>query len=124
MAIAAEKSCAATDQGRIVPLAGTGDPEVDDAARRSGSLGNRPLVVLTAGQPFVPPDDRERQEAANFHEIWMHQLQPQLAALSTRGQQIIVPNSGHMINFDAPDEIVKAIRNVVDEVRIGAPISH
>lgn len=117
MVIAAEQSCAATEEGRFVPEAGTGNPELDDATRRAGSLGDRPLVVLTAGQPFVPPDPRDKEEASEFHEVWMHQLQPQLAALSTRGRQTIVRSSGHAINFDAPQEVVDAVRTVVQQVR-------
>jgi pimeloyl-ACP methyl ester carboxylesterase len=117
MAMTAEQSCAATDNGRNVPDGGTGDPEVDDAARRAGALGDRPLIVLTAGRAFEPPDPGGKKEAAEFHEVWMHKLQPELARLSTRGRQIIVPNSGHAINFDAPGDVVKAVRDVVEQVR-------
>ena len=117
MVIAAEESCAATDEGRFVPEAGTGNPELDDAARHAGSLGDRPLVVLTAGQPFVPIDPRDKEEASEFHEVWMRQLQPQLAALSSRARQTIVRNSGHAINFEAPEEVVNAVRMVVQQVR-------
>jgi len=122
MEASAEQSCSATRNGSLVPDGGTGNPELDDAARASGSLGDTPLVVLTAGQPFVPPDPRDKQEAAEFHEAWIYQLQPQLAALSSRGRQVIVPNSAHAINFEAPEEIVKAVRDVLEQVRI--PKSH
>jgi pimeloyl-ACP methyl ester carboxylesterase len=123
IAATAEQSCAATDNGRNVPDGGTGNPEVDDAARRAGPLGDRPLLVLTAGRAFEPPDPDGKKESADFHEVWMHQLQPQLAALSTRGQQVIVPNSSHAINFDAPGEVVKGVRDVVDQVRGKSPDS-
>jgi pimeloyl-ACP methyl ester carboxylesterase len=113
----AEQSCAATHNGSYVPDGGTGNPEVDDAARTAGRLGDRPLIVLTAGQTFIPPDPRAKQEASEFHDIWIHQLQPQLAALSTRGRQIVVANSGHAINFEAPDEVVHAVRDVLEQLR-------
>jgi len=112
----AEQSCAATRNGEYVPEGGTGDPEVDDAARAAGTLGDRPLIVLTAGQAFIPSDPRAKQEAAEFHDVWVHQLQPELAALSSRGRQIVVANSAHAINFEAPDEIVNAVRDVIDVV--------
>src|SRR5271166_2531576 len=46
----ADQECAATDGGSIRPEKGSGNPEVDQAARIAGSLGDRPLIVLTAGQ--------------------------------------------------------------------------
>jgi pimeloyl-ACP methyl ester carboxylesterase len=75
----AEQSCAATDEGRIVPREGGGNPEVSNAARDAGSLGDRPLVVLTAGRYWAP--DGFEKEAAEYHDIQLHQLQSNLALL-------------------------------------------
>jgi hypothetical protein len=44
--------------------------------------------------------------------VWVEILQADLARLSTRGRQIIVPDSDHMIPFERPDAIVSAIREV------------
>ena len=109
----AEQGCAATNQGRIVPREGGGNPDINDAAKEAGSLGNRPLVVLTAGRYWAPPGFEK--EAAEYHEIQVHQLQPSLARLSTRGRQVIV-DAGHGMD-ESPDSVVTAIRQVVDEVR-------
>jgi pimeloyl-ACP methyl ester carboxylesterase len=109
----AEQACAATNQGRIVPREGGGNPEINDAARNAGSLGDRPLVVLTAGKYWAP--DGFEKEAAEYHEQWMHQLQPSLVRLSTRGRQVIVDAEHDMAA--SPDAIVIAVRQVVDEVR-------
>jgi hypothetical protein len=109
----AEQGCAATDQGRIVPREGGGNPDINNAARNAGSLGDRPLVVLTAGR-YWAPDGLER-EAAEYHEIWVHQLQASLVRLSTRGRQVIVDADHDM--SQSPDSIVIAVRQVVDEVR-------
>ena len=109
----AEQGCAATDEGRIVPREGGGNPDINDAARNAGSLGDRPLVVLTAGRYWAP--DGFEKEAAGYHEIWVHQLQASLVGLSTRGRQIVV-NAGHGME-ESPDSIVTAVRQVVDEVR-------
>ena len=109
----AEQGCAATDQGRIVPREGGGNPDINDAARNAGSLGDRPLVVLTAGRYWAPPGFEK--EAAEYHEIQVHQLQTSLVRLSTRGRQVIV-DADHGMS-QSPDSIVVAVRQVVDEVR-------
>lgn len=83
-------------------------------ARAAGNLGDRPLIVLTAGQPFRVGDPEVDKELADFQDIWVRQLQPQLARLSTRGRQVIVENSTHAID---PDAVLKAIEEVVAEVR-------
>ena len=109
----AEQACAATDQGRIVPREGGGNPDINNSARNAGSLGNRPLVVLTAGRYWAP--DGFEKEAAEYHEIWVHQYQTSLVRLSTRGRQVIVDAEHDMA--ESPDSIVTAVRQVVDEVR-------
>ncbi len=115
----AEQACAATDQGRIVPRIGTGNPDIDGRARKAGSLGDRPLVVLTAGRYWAPSGFEK--EAAEYHEIWVHQLQASLAHLSTRGRQIVV-DAGHGME-ESPDSIVIAVEQVVDEVRTNSVAS-
>jgi pimeloyl-ACP methyl ester carboxylesterase len=109
----AEQACEATDEGRFVPRNGGGNPDIDNAARNAGGLGDRPLVVLTAGRYWAPPGFEK--EASEYHEIWVHQLQASLARLSTRGQQVVV-DAGHDM-AEAPEAMVTATRQVVDEVR-------
>jgi hypothetical protein len=109
----AEQGCAATDEGRIVPREGGGNPEINDAARNAGSLGDRPLIVLTAGRYWAPAGFE--REAAEYHEIWVHRLQASLVRLSSRGQQIVV-DAGHGMD-ESPESIVTAVRQVVEEVR-------
>src|ERR1700730_4509039 len=108
-----EEGCAATDGGRLVPTLGTGNPELDNAARDAGSLGDRPLVVLTAGRYWAPPG--LEKEAADYHEMWVHQLQASLARLSTRGQQLVV--DAHHDMDEAPAAVVTATRQGVGEGR-------
>ena len=109
----AEQTCGATEGGRLVPLVGTGNPELDNAARDAGSLDQRPLVVLTAGRYWAPPGFEK--EAADYHDIWIHKLQASLARLSTRGRQVIV-DADHGMS-DAPDAVLTATEQVVYEVR-------
>jgi len=113
----ATEGCAATNGGAVVPAGGTGNPEVDNAARAAGNLGVRPLIVLTAGKYFTPRDPVSAQEVSAFHEVWVHQLQAGLARLSTRGKQVIVENSDHGIGFQAPDAVVNAVQEVVTQLR-------
>jgi pimeloyl-ACP methyl ester carboxylesterase len=86
-------------------------------ARSAGTFGSRPLIVLTGGREFIPPDPQGAKEANAFHETWVNQLQPALARLSTHGRQVIVEDSGHGIQFEAPDAIVSAIRDVIKEIQ-------
>ena len=113
----AAQGCAATENGAIRPDKGSGDPETDEAARSAGTLGIRPLIVLTAGQYWKPDDPVAAREIAEFHEVWVNQLQPELARLSTNGKQIVVENSDHGIPEQAPESIVGAVHEIVTDVR-------
>jgi pimeloyl-ACP methyl ester carboxylesterase len=78
--------------------------------KASGSLGDIPLIVLTAGKPF-PNDDN------GFSRVWAEELQPSLARLSSRGKRIMVPGSSHAMPYEAPGAIVEAVREVVEAAR-------
>lgn len=90
------------------------EEKVSAQMRAAGNLGDRPLMVLTAGQPLRVGDPEADKELVAFHEMWVHQFQTQLARLSTRGRQVLVENSGHLIDSVA---VLKAIREVVTEIR-------
>ncbi len=78
-------------------------------------IGDFPLIVLTAGQPFDFGDAEMNKEAAAYQQVWVHEIQPKLVGLSARGHQIIVPNANH---GSIPQElIVSSIHDVVMEVR-------
>ena len=51
------QACAATQNGSIKRQGGSGNPEIDDAARRVTNLGNIPIVVLTGDRYWKPDDD-------------------------------------------------------------------
>lgn len=109
----AEQTCAATEGGRLVPTLGTGNPELDNAARNAGSLDDRPLVVLTAGRYWAPPG--LEKQASDYHEIWIHKLQASLAKLSGRGRQVVV--DAHHDMSEAPTALVTATQEVVYDLR-------
>jgi pimeloyl-ACP methyl ester carboxylesterase len=88
--------------------------ESADKIRVTGNLGDRPLIVLTGGKVDQGFYDSPSDIAAT-QRLWSHEIQKGMAGLSTRGKQVIVPDSGHMIPFDKPAAVVSAIREVWDQ---------
>ena len=92
-----------------------GIPETLQQLKKKGGLGELPLIVLTAGN-FKPNGAVSPEQAAEWNRLWVHELQPQLAQLSTRGKQIVV-DSGHLIPFEKPDAVVKAVDEVLEQAK-------
>lgn len=76
--------------------------ESAEQVRDAATLGDKPLVLLTAGRGHSPTSAK---------------LEQKLTRLSTQSQQIMVPNSGHLIPFEQPQVIVDAIQGVFDKCR-------
>ena len=78
-----------------------------------GSLGDIPLIVLTAGKFEIAevfglnPEEEQQTAAARL------ELQAELVNLSSDGRQVIAEQSGHLIQLDQPELVVDAIREVV-----------
>ncbi|NEP49672.1 MAG: hypothetical protein F6K65_13010 [Moorea sp. SIO3C2] len=88
-------------------------------AQTTQSLGDRPLVVLTAAKP-VTVDQLPRgftQEYIQQERAVWQELQAELATLSSSSQHIISEQSGHLMYFEQPSLIIDGIHHVVDEVR-------
>jgi pimeloyl-ACP methyl ester carboxylesterase len=77
------------------------------------SFGSRPIRVLTSGNHGVPADapDRVKYE----HEIT--QAQARWLALSSNSKQIFAHHSSEYIQFDDPETVISAIREVYDQAR-------
>lgn len=106
----------------IATLVDPTSPESYREAEASGNLGDRPLIVLTRGRVNTSPNPTETdRQAAAYEQVWMHQIQPKLAALSTRGRQIIVEKSGHGIPDEAPEAIIAAVSEVLAATRERIP---
>jgi pimeloyl-ACP methyl ester carboxylesterase len=92
-----------------------------EQVRAAGNLGDRPLVVLTAGKvksaADLPPGTTQK-ELDDEHKIWTD-FQVSEMHLSTRGTRTIVADSGHMIPFERPNAITAAIREVCEAARGG-----
>jgi pimeloyl-ACP methyl ester carboxylesterase len=89
--------------------------ESANEVRAAGNLGEKPLVVLTAGKSADAsqlPAGFPKKEFDDFHEVWVNDLQVKESHLSTRGRRIMVPDSTHMIPFERPDTITAAIHEV------------
>jgi pimeloyl-ACP methyl ester carboxylesterase len=84
--------------------------------RSAGNLGDRPLIVLTATtQDDIPPEIPQKDAQAE-EDLWVHQLQPELARLSTHGKQIVV-DSSHEMPTEHPEVVISAIHEVWLAVR-------
>ena len=79
------------------------------AARRS--LGDLPLVVLTAGQITWSPDFTAAEVEA-MTQLWST-FHEEHAALSTRGVRRDVPGCTHNIHVERPEVVAEAIKEVV-----------
>ena len=91
-----------------------------DEVRAARDFRDLPLTVLTAAKSPEPrdlPAGMSIQEAVDFQEIWIGELQKDLAHLSTQGRQVLVENSDHMIPVRRPDVIVKAVDEMVITAR-------
>lgn len=83
------------------------------------SLGNRPLRVLTAMRHFGDlshASAKDRAEAAQFEAENAH-AQAQWLKLSSNSKQWFAPKSGHYIEFEDPNLVVRAVEDVVRIVR-------
>jgi pimeloyl-ACP methyl ester carboxylesterase len=86
--------------------------------RATGSLGARPLVVLTAGHEHPVLAALPADVATRVRQL-VQDVQRDLASLSSRSRHVIAHESGHEIERDQPDVVIDAIRQVVDAVRGG-----
>jgi pimeloyl-ACP methyl ester carboxylesterase len=90
--------------------------ESANEVRAAGTLGDKPVIVLTAGAalpiPGVPNGD-----ASQFFAAWVGELQPRLARLSTRGRQIVLRKDHHLIPFEDPEAVVNGVNDVIEELK-------
>jgi pimeloyl-ACP methyl ester carboxylesterase len=78
------------------------------------SLGDIPLIVLSHGKTQLMPGV-SAEVNRKVEQIWQ-QIHIELAAQSSRGKRIVAEQSGHYIQFDQPELVVDAIREVVKAV--------
>jgi pimeloyl-ACP methyl ester carboxylesterase len=82
-----------------------GLPQTVAEMRQVGDLGDLPLIVIRAG---------DRPAGDWPPEAEWQQVQARLAALSTRGAEVVAGRSGHYVQLDQPEVVIDAIREVVE----------
>lgn len=102
-AVAAEAACA--------------QESCDQLLAHGNSLGDLPLIVITAGKPLMVYDEvkniyKDEKHVAAMNKGW-YDLQHDLATKSSRVKHIIAENSGHMIPMDQPEIIVQAVYDMI-----------
>ena len=90
------------------------------AAGQLRDLGDRPLVVLTAAKP-IPPDALKSlqltvEQGQQIQTVWKA-LHDEEASWSHHSRHEVVPDATHYIQFDRPDVVIAAVREIVGEVR-------
>jgi pimeloyl-ACP methyl ester carboxylesterase len=87
---------------------------------RATALGDRPLVVLTAGlgqsSEALRTMGLTKEQGFQLAET-SRQLHDDQASWSSSGRHEIVPNATHYIQFDRPDVVIRAVREVVTRTR-------
>ena len=61
---------------------------------------------------FRPDPLTSPEIQAQLGDLWITGLQGQLAKLSTRGRQIVLKDSGHLLQFERPDAVISAVHEV------------
>ncbi len=74
-------------------------------------LGDLPLIVLTRGIPEEKGPERTALEAEHRRD---HET---IAAMSRQGKLVIATHSGHHIQLDEPQLVIKSIREALEAVR-------
>jgi pimeloyl-ACP methyl ester carboxylesterase len=82
-----------------------------ERAKSEHPLGDLPLIVLTRGIPEEKGPDGEAFEAEHRRD---HEA---IAAMSRKGKLVIAGHSGHHVQLDEPEIVIKSIRDVLAAVR-------
>jgi pimeloyl-ACP methyl ester carboxylesterase len=85
------------------------------------SLGDKPLIVLTAG-PLQLADMGLSQEQIEQMDEAHTRTQAALTQGSRNAEQIIAEDSGHYIQVEQPALVIDAVRHVVEAARDGSRI--
>jgi pimeloyl-ACP methyl ester carboxylesterase len=88
------------------------------------SLGDKPLIVLTAGplpSEVLTSQGLSQEQARQMDELHS-ESQVDLTRRSQNAKQVIVEDSGHYIHVEHPDLVKDAIRQVVEAARNGSSV--
>jgi pimeloyl-ACP methyl ester carboxylesterase len=82
-----------------------------ERAKSQTSLGDMPLIVLTRGIPEEHGPDAKALEEEHRRD------HAAIAAMSRNGKLVIAAHSGHHVQLDEPELVIKSIREVLEAVR-------
>jgi pimeloyl-ACP methyl ester carboxylesterase len=96
---------------------------IDETFAEAGtlrSLGDRPLVVLTAAAPVAASDlatvGLTSEQGQQLQAVWFD-LHREETSWSSRGREVRLEDAHHYIQFERPDAVIDAIREVIESVR-------
>jgi pimeloyl-ACP methyl ester carboxylesterase len=85
------------------------------------SLEDKPLIVLSAGSRGKMFPQFSQKGSDRFNEAWT-ESQADLTQASQNSKQIIAKDSTHNIQYDDPELVIDAIRQVMEAVRNGGSV--
>ena len=95
-------------------------------AQNTGPFGDRPTVVLTAGQvPEQLPYQIDAATTARLKDAWSDiwpRLQAELTTLSTNTDWRVIQGASHYIPLEAPEAIAVAVNDVITAYRDNSPV--
>jgi pimeloyl-ACP methyl ester carboxylesterase len=94
-------------------------PQSDELVGRHHSLGDLPLLVLSADKSLATFEPRDYPKGTNLDQVqrvWMELLHD-VARASSRGTLLPVSDSGHHVPLERPAAVVDAIHHVVADLR-------
>ena len=88
--------------------------------KETRNLGDRPLVVLTHSEKTSAKDLQQMEltpeQGDHLDAVW-RTLHNEEATWSTHSRHEVVPGSTHYIQFDQPQAVIAAVREVVQQIR-------
>jgi len=95
------------------------EPDPGGGSQAAIPLGDTPVIVLTAANKFGENEGAGPDETRSLRQVWA-EAGARIAASSSRGEQRLVPDASHVIQFEQPQAVIAAVRDVVSEVRAGS----
>jgi pimeloyl-ACP methyl ester carboxylesterase len=92
---------------------------VAEATDAAPSLGEKPLVVLSAGARQFPGLTNKQEKRTDEQ---MNDFEAGMTDLSRNSKLVVAKNSEHYIQFDRPELVVDSIRRVVEAARGGGQV--
>ena len=80
-----------------------------------------PVILITGMGPRVIPDfvtEKDKQEFKVTRPVWL-KFHTEWLEKIPNSKHIVTEDSGHMVPFEQPEQVIQAVREVVDKVNEG-----